>query len=173
MASLWSPRHLVGPRSKWMDWRYSAGKTIENKLKTKVIVFGKQIKFDLTLKGQIIKQVGHYNYLGNVVRTIQWPHGDIRRENYEYPCDKARKAIFGLLTRLRDIGQLPPLAMKNLFESFVQPILTYESDVWGVSKPGMDAVDKVLLWFLRLVLHVKPTTSNFPAVTLSIGIICD
>ena len=138
----------------------SKNQTTVNKLKTKVMVFGKQIKFDLTFKGQIIEQVGHYKYLGNIVRTIQRPHGDILGENYEYLCDKARKAIFGLLTRLRTIGKLPPQAMINLFESCVQPILTYGSDVWGVSKPGREAVDKVLLWFLRFVLHVKPTTSN-------------
>ena len=45
-------------------------------------------------------------------------------------------------------------------ESCVQPILTYGSDVWGTNKAGSDAVDKILLWFLRLVLHVKPSTSN-------------
>ena len=31
----------------------------------------------------------------------------------------------------------------------------------GVSKCGGSAIDKVCLWFIRCILHVKPTTSNF------------
>ena len=50
--------------------------------------------------------------------------------------------------------------MIYLFECCVQPILTYGSDVWGANSTGRDAADKMLLWFLRLVLHVKSSTSN-------------
>ena len=133
--------------------------TTVNNLKTKVMIFGRQLDVNLTYKGNIIEQVGHYKYLGNTIRSIQ-RYGDIFANNYEYLCDKARKATFGLLSRLRHVGPLPPQTMIYLFESCVQPILTYGSDVWGANKAGRDAVDKILLYFLRLVLHVKPSTSN-------------
>ena len=133
--------------------------TTVNNLKTKVMIFGRQLDVNLTYKGNIIEQVGHYKYLGNTIRSIQ-RYGDIFVNNYEYLCDKARKATFGLLSRLRHVGPLPPQTMIYLFESCVQPILTYRSDVWGANKAGRDAVDKILLWFLRLVLQVKPSTSN-------------
>ena len=134
--------------------------TTVNNLKTKVVIFGKQMDFKLTYKQNVIEQVDHYKYLGNIIRSIQRPHGDIFVNNYEYLCDKERKAIFGLLRRLRNVGPLPPQTMIYLFECCVQPILTYGSDVWGANNAGRDAVDKILLWFLRLVLHVKSSTSN-------------
>ena len=50
--------------------------------------------------------------------------------------------------------------MFHLFDSVVRPILTYGSDAWGVNRADTEAVDKVLLWFFRVVLHVKASTSN-------------
>ena len=63
-------------------------------------------------------------------------------------------------SKMRNVGCLPPQCMFHLFDSVVRPILTYGSDVWGVTKAGTEAVDKVLLWFSRVVLHVKASTSN-------------
>ena len=103
--------------------------TTVNNLKTKLVIFGKQMDFKLTYKQNVKEHVDHYKYLGNIIRSIQRPHGDIFVNNYEYLCDKARKAIFGLLSRLRNVGPLPPQTMIYLFECCVQPILTYGSDV--------------------------------------------
>ena len=47
-----------------------------------------------------------------------------------------------------------------MYESFIQPILLYGSDVWGVKDTAGKALDKILLWFLRIMLRVKATTSN-------------
>ena len=70
-----------------------------------------------------------------------------------------------------------PQYFAYVYESCVQPILTYGSDVLGVNKAGRDAVDKVLLWFLRLILRVKATTSNIITLgefgKMSPGVICE
>ena len=50
--------------------------TTINNLKTKVMIFGRQLDVNLTYKGNIIEQVGHYKYLGNTIRSIQ-RYGDI------------------------------------------------------------------------------------------------
>ena len=50
--------------------------------------------------------------------------------------------------KLQDVGIIPPSCMLYLFDSCIQPILTYGSDVC------------VCLWYLRMDLRVEATTSN-------------
>ena len=44
--------------------------------------------------------------------------------------------------------------------TLIRSILTYWSDVWGLSKAGLDVVDKVFLNFARCTLNVIATTCN-------------
>ena len=46
------------------------------------------------------------------------------------------------------------------YQTLIQPILLYGSDVWGFSKAGCEAIDKLCLFFLRCVLRVKKSTSK-------------
>ena len=50
--------------------------------------------------------------------------------------------------------------MFDMFNTLVQPIFTYGSDVWGMSKSGLDASDKMFLHYARCTLGVKTTTCN-------------
>ena len=68
--------------------------------------------------------------------------------------------MFSLLKRSKRVGELSPKTMLYLFNSLIKPIILYGSDVWGARPGGGCAADKVQLWFLRLVLNVKATTSN-------------
>ena len=70
------------------------------------------------------------------------------------------KAIYCFRKKVKEIGVIPPKIMFDIFDTLVQPILTYGSDVWGISKKGLTQVDEVFLQFARCVLHVKSTTSN-------------
>ena len=47
-----------------------------------------------------------------------------------------------------------------MFDILVLPILTNGSDVWGTSKSGLDALDKVFLHYVRCNLGVKATICN-------------
>ena len=47
-----------------------------------------------------------------------------------------------------------------MFDTLVRPVLTYGSDVWGMSKSGQGALDKVFLHYARCILGVKATTCN-------------
>ena len=50
--------------------------------------------------------------------------------------------------------------MFYLYESLIQPILLYGSDIWGVYSGCTNEIDKIYMWFMRLVLNVKATTCN-------------
>ena len=50
--------------------------------------------------------------------------------------------------------------MTYIFESLINPILVYGSDVWGVNANGTAVMDKLCMWYLRRILNVKATTSN-------------
>ena len=42
----------------------------------------------------------------------------------------------------------------------IEPILLYGSDLWGVSQHCVSNIDKLYLWFIRITLNIKATTSN-------------
>ena len=50
--------------------------------------------------------------------------------------------------------------MVHLYQSMVQPILLYGSEMWGHNKIACQIVDKLFFWFVRLILKVKSNTSN-------------
>ena len=138
--------------------------TSVNGIKTKITVFGKDINVTFNYRGMPIEQVTKYKYVGNIVNSILKPSSDIFSQNYDYLCDRARKASFALTKRINRFGNIPPICRLHLFESCIQPILLFGSEVWGASKTGREKVDKIFLRFLRTVLGVKATTSN--AITL-------
>ena len=138
----------------------SNNKIIVNEMKTKSMCFGTSETFTVYFNGKRIEQVDQYRYLGVIIRSVNRLNQDIFSNNYRVISDKSRKAAFGMKKKLRLIQNLPPSIMFNIFETLVRPILTYGSDVWGMSKSGLDALDKVFLHYARCTLGVKATTCN-------------
>ena len=126
----------------------------------KLMVFGKGNKIDITFNGKLLDWVDNYKYLGNIINTTKLATGDIFKDNSVYLCDKARKAIFSFLKKVKPYGTLPPKLMIKAYKVLIEPILLYGSDVWASSKHMLDSIDKVCLFFIRYILRVKPTTSN-------------
>ena len=124
------------------------------------MVFGKHREVKLSFNKHSIERVKSFKYVGNIIKSISALPRDIFGDNYTHLCDKARKSVFAMQSKMLNLGCLPPQCMFHLFDSVVRPIRTYGSDVWGVTKAGTEAVDKVLLWFSRVVLRVKASTSN-------------
>ena len=102
-----------------------------NTVKTKCMVIGHSKPLELYLNGQKIEQVMQYKYLGNIIKSVNNSNADIFSSTYSYLCDQGRKAIFGMMHKIRDIAPLPPKVMFKLFDSVIKPILVYGSDVWG------------------------------------------
>ena len=82
------------------------------------------------------------------------------KQNYAYLCDQARKSFFCIKQKLKNIGTLPPDTMFYIFDTLLKPILTYGSDVWGISKIGRSSLDSFFLKFVKNTLSVKISTSN-------------
>ena len=133
-----------------------------NEIKTKCMVVGSKGNgaINLTFNNNEIEQVPQYKCPGVIVRSIRKHNEDKFANNYPYLCDRGRKALFGILYRLRSITPIPPKVMYKLFNTIVKPILIYGNDVWGHNKNGTSMVDKVMLRFCRCIHNVKATTSN-------------
>ena len=133
-----------------------------NEIKTKSMVIGNksEARVNLTFNKKDIEQVNQYKRLGVIVRSISRNNEDIFACNYPYLCDQGRKALFGVLHKLRFITPIPPRVQFKLFDAVIKPFLMYGSDVWGHNKSGTSMIDKVMLRFSRCVLNVKATTSN-------------
>ena len=138
----------------------SRNQTGVNEIKTKFMVFGKQTKVCLTFDNKPLEEVKEYKNLGHLLKSTTLATGDIFLNHYDFICNKARKAIFSVQKKVKSIGDLPPRHMLYIYETLVQPILLYGSDIWGSSLRGGQAVDKIFLLFSRLILRIKATTSN-------------
>ena len=89
---------------------------------------------DLKLNDRPLDVVQSYNCLGNVINPIGNFNGNVFKHHPEYLCKQARKAIFNILNKIKQIGDMPPKYMFFLYQSMVQPILLYGSEIWGCQK---------------------------------------
>ena len=136
--------------------KFSAkNKAIANTIKTKFTVFGNIKNVKLFFNGKAIEEVPSYKYLGNLFSSTKTSRGDPFSENYQYLYDKAQKNIFSLFSKTKDISPLSPKLRIYLFDSLIRPVLTYGSGVWGINKKGRVIMDKLHLWYIRIVLGVK------------------
>ena len=131
---------------------------IINELKTKIMCFGCNDPIDIKFNGHRIEQVEKYKYVGCIINRIKNVKSDVFSLNYDYLCDKARKAFFAAKSKLRNFGTIPCSILCKVFNCLVKPILIYASDVWGVSVKGRERIDKFYLWFLKNMLGVKQST---------------
>ena len=132
---------------------------IANEAKTKCMTFGKEKHVSLKLNGKPLEQVQYYKCLGNIVSGTKTVMGDVFRENYGYLCDKARQSAFAMLNKVKNLS-LPPRCIFHMYQSLIQPILLYGSDVCGMNITAQKSLDKVFHWFLKVIFHVKQSTSN-------------
>ena len=109
-------------------------KMIVNETKTKLMIFGKDYTGNVSFNNRKIELVREYKYLGNIIRSTTTNKQDIFSLNYVYLRDRANRAMFAVLQRLKNIETPPPEKMFHIFDTLIMPILTYGSDVWGTTK---------------------------------------
>ena len=144
--------------------------------------FDKKNDLELFFNKKKISEVREYKYLGIIIKSTQCINEDVFQNNYQYMCDKARRAIY---SPQRMTKSLNPLSLKlkfHIFGTLIRPVLTYGSDVWGHKKSGLSEIDRVFLWYIRRVLNVKATTPNIiligecgrypPSVFCHISLLC-
>ena len=137
---------------------------------------------NISFNNEKIELVREYKYLGNIIRSTTTNKQDIFGLNYTYLRDRANRAMFTVLQRLKSIETPPPEIMFHIFDTLIMPILTYGSDIWGYNKVAITILDKVFLRSVRCTLGIKCTTSNIivlcecgrmpPSVMCTINTLC-
>ena len=138
----------------------SKNKSIVNAIKSKCMIFGQMESAELYFNGDALERVNEYKYVGNIVRSVTRAHCDVFAANYEYLYDKAKRSIFSMKKKTKTMGPLSPKISVYLFDSLIRPVITYGGAIWGSRLTGRKLMDKLHLWFLKMTLGVKTSTSN-------------
>ena len=119
---------------------------VANELKSKYMVSGNLNTFSLKLNGKNLEKVSSYKYLGNIINSTRLVSSDIFKENADYWCNKARQSVFAMVNKIKN-SDIPAPTVLHLYQTMIQPVLVYGSDVWGVTKIGPTEAHKVFNWF--------------------------
>ena len=128
---------------------------IVNTDKTKIMVFKlslRPISLNIYFDEILLESVNNFIYLGVNVSS----NGKFFQAQ-KHLSEQATKAMFAL-KNLFDNKLLCIEDKLKLFDSLVQPILMYGSEIWGFHKA--DDVEKVHVRFLKQILGVRLQTSN-------------
>ena len=128
---------------------------IVNTDKTKIMVFKlslRPIPLNIYFDEILLESVNNFIYLGVNVSS----NGKFFQVQ-KHLSEQATKAMFAL-KNLFDNKLLCIEDKLKLFDSLVQPILMYGSEIWGFHKA--DDVEKVHVRFLKQILGVRLQTSN-------------
>ena len=129
-----------------------------NCIKTKCMLFGKQPQPILHFNDNTLDIVYSYKFLGNMVNSIISSSGNMFRTNASYLVNQAQKSTFKIQKNCRNIGSIPSQCRLHLYESLVQPILTYGSEIWGWTKSLVKSLITFstgsFVWYLKLNLQL-------------------
>ena len=128
---------------------------IVNTDKTKIMVFKlslRPIPLNIYFDEILLESVNNFIHLGVNVSS----NGKFFQAQ-KHLSEQATKAMF-VLKNLFDNKLLCIEDKLKLFDSLVQPILMYGSEIWGFHKA--DDVEKVHVRFLKQILGVRLQTSN-------------
>ena len=133
---------------------------VVNVAKTKVIVFQhrKTACPAFYFGGEEIARVDAFKYLGIVFHGTRGLSCAI-----EQLAVAARKALFAMLGRCRQLRIHKPDMKCKLFDCLVRPILSYACELWSVivgSKTAMKQLEQVHIGFLRRLLGVPVSTTK-------------
>ena len=97
--------------------------------KTKIMIFSKGRRkyenYHFTYKGNKIDITDSYKYLGITL----FYNGNLKHAADDL-YNIALKAMFSLRKKLSNFSQYPPELSSKLFDSFIRPVVTYESEIW-------------------------------------------
>ena len=125
--------------------------------KSKVVIFskGRQANYSFVLNmlnDQILDIESDYNYLG----VLDSKSGSFYSAKKQLVNQAER--MYSLIRKSRSL--LLPLDLQiELYENMVKPILLYGSEVCGFG--NLDVLERSVLKFLKLILHMKSSTPNF------------
>ena len=104
------------------------------------------------MKEEVLKLLKPYKYLG-----LEFSSTGSFKNTIESLKIQASRAMFSLISKARR-NSLPIDIQLQLFDSLVLPIMLYGCEIWG--NANIDALDKLHLKFLKMVLGVQGKTCN-------------
>lgn len=125
--------------------------------KTKCMVFrkggflGKNEKW--YLNGKLLEVVNEYNYLGFVFTTKM----SLKR-GVDFLAVKGRRACIDCIRHVRKLNDISKSCFFKIFDSQVQSILMYSSEMWGLQR--LDNIEKVHTLACKRFLSVPLKVSN-------------
>ena len=129
---------------------------IVNVGKTKVMKIGDRTSFSLSYNGEEIEEVENFKYLGHMLTNKY----DIHKNMTDYIVTQAQKAIFALQGDTKNsLGYITPKLSVKMFDTYILPILEYNSELWSKTKP-INEIEKVQLGYLKHMLGVRKQTST-------------
>ena len=145
-----------------------------NPKKTKIMIFQRctrKCEHNFRIGNEVIDVVQNYTYLGTRITSS----GNFTL-SLEHLRQKALHALFSL-RRHTDLNNLKPSLACKIFDSMISPILTYNSEVWGLllnqilspgtalqlKKPICNSVNVIYKYITRHpTLLVELNSVNFP-----------
>ena len=145
-----------------------------NPKKTKIMVFQKRAKkyeCNFYIDKEKIDTVQNYTYLGTRISSS----GNFTL-SLDHLREKALHALFALRRHV-DLSRLKPSLACKIFDTMISPILTYNSEAWGVfAKSDFKSWDTKcgtfldgLLGVVLLVVAQPPQPAPFLGVVLQVG----
>jgi len=106
--------------------------------------------------GVRLEVVNKYVYLGYTFTTTM---SFIEAANSL--ATKGRKATYDVVRAHNQLQQMTTKTFFRIFDSMVQPVLTYSSEIWGLLiDPEKDATEKIHMLACKRFLNVSPRTPN-------------
>jgi exonuclease III len=126
-----------------------------NLSKSKIMIInGKKNDNPIFLYNNIPLEIVHkYKYLGVIFSDSR----NVFLHHITYTETIASRAIFSLNGYLYNLNQTPPPISMKLFDTLVQPIIEYASEIWSVCT-SIDTLETLYLKFLKCTLGVRPQT---------------
>ena len=133
-----------------------------NTCKTKIMIFNK--RFIITpviehffMNGTEVEKTESYKYLGVFISSSNARFG----YNHSYIINKAMRSIASLRDKIRHClkNHVSFRLQMRLFDSHIQPILDYGSEIWFTNNNIKD-LEHVQLWFIKSSLGIKSQSSN-------------
>lgn len=127
-----------------------------NANKTKVMIFSKRKvrqNIEYYLNGQKQEIIDTFTYLG-----VLFKYNGCFIETRKKRVEQAHKALFSIYKLIQN-ESIPIDVQLKMFDSMVEPILLYGSEVWGFE--DMYLIEQVHLKLCKKNLRVRNTTANF------------
>ena len=125
-----------------------------NKKKTEVMTVSKKKdapNCHITIQGNPLKQVSQFKYLGSMITS------DSRCiEEVKIRCGQA-KATFKKLDTFLTNPRISITVRKIMLQCYVEPVLTYGSEAWTITKQIMKKIEATEMWFIRRMLRIPYT----------------